>query len=195
MRTITCSQRKCGRRKKGSAYLVSEPGEDGILPLWTNIDPPVPYNGPMFRGLLQIDLDKLLARNGDYLAGASAERQRHDTIQEPEIQLYGMPLRTRLGIGICLIGGLEAIGDLSFRSVRDLGFSLRSLSRLPLGKAAAEVTISFGHVQESRPDKVLASLWRLWLGCPDKQREDAAPWVRLGMISLGAPEDTLEVCR
>ena len=193
MRTITCSPRMCGRRKKGNAYLISEPSENGILPLWSDIDPPIPYEGgKQFRGLLVISLDLLLAGK-NYLAGASAERERHETISEPEIRMFGMPLRTRSTIGTCRDIGLSALDDLAIKDIQVLGLSLRTLTGLQIGKAAIEIPMCLSKIQAGQPQSALASLWRMWHACPPGKKAEAAPWIQMAMYELGAGEDAMEV--
>jgi len=195
VRTIICKKRGCGKRKPGNTYVVSEPGPDGILPLWTDIDPPIPYRGDQFRSFLLVDLELILAGASieDYLVGASAERLTRENLLKPEIWTYGMPARTRARIGICTSGGLDALEKVDFLDVDDLGSSLRSLGRLELGKVAVEVPTAFGQIAKINPVGVLAALWRLWKDCPPMQREDARPWINCAMISLGALEDALEI--
>ncbi len=195
MRTIQCIPRGCGRKKKGKVYIVSEPGEGGLLPLWTSINPSVPYEGAQFRGTKLADLELILAGRpmNEYLIGASAERLRREALLYPEIQTFGMPLRNRLRTGICIFGGLEALNKLRPTSLRDYGLALRSLRALDLGKALTEVAAGFRNVQEQNYAGALASAWRLWINCPPSQKKTAAIWTRLAMRSLGAADDAMEV--
>jgi hypothetical protein len=193
-RTVHCAPRGCGRRKKGKLYLVSEPG-DGILPLWTPIDPPIEYEDKQFRGMKLVDLELILAGRpmSEYLVGASAKRMQREALLLPQIQAFGMPSRDRLRIGICATGGLEALSQLHPTNVRDFGYAIRALRTLDLGKAHVEVATSIRLLQDRDYSGTLASIWRLWNECPPSQKEKAAALVRLAMKSLGAPEDAMEV--
>ena len=194
MRTITCKPRGCGRRKKGQTYLVSEPGK-GILPLWVDIDPAIFFGDVQFRGLKIVDLELILAGKPmkEYLLDGSAERFRREQIQEPEIDTFGMPMRTRVRTGICLVSGLDALGNLYPKDVSDIGFALRSLSALGVGKANVETAIAFRMLQEKKYPAFLASVWRLWNNCPNGKKNQARHWVRMAMIAINALEDALEI--
>ena len=194
MRNIVCKRRGCGRRKDGSVYLVSEPGR-GELPLWVHIDPAIPFGNSQFRGLKIVDLELILAGKSmiEYLLDGSAERFRREQIQEPEIDTFGMPLRIRVRTGICLTGGLDALSDLYPKDISDIGFALRSLSALGVGKANVEIPVAFRMLQEKRYPAFLAAVWRLWNNCPNGKLGQARPWIRMAMMAINALEDALEI--
>lgn len=189
--TITIKTRGCGKRKKGGCYLVSEPSEDGILPLWTDIDPPIKYNGAQFRGTIQVDLESILVGSDNYLAGTSKERADNEKIAAVERRMFGMARRSRLQRGICRSGGLEALEHVHFKSIRRLGACLRSVARRAGG--AEEIASAFRHLQEMNPQLVLADLWRYYNRASKKEKEKTAAWIRAAMVELNAAGDALEV--
>ena len=193
IRIIHEKPRGCGQRKGGKVYLVAEPSEDGQLALWTNIDPPIPYDGEEHRGYILLDLEALLPGEPleNYLVGSSADRLRREVLHEPEIELFGMPLRTRETTGIVSRGGLEALKGLALLDVRRFGLATRTLSRLVVGKTSGEVLATIRHAQERDLSRCLAALWRLWRGSTKQQKKGIRPFVVMAMDSIGAGEDAL----
>lgn len=188
IRVIKEGQRGCGKRKKGSIYLVGEGSPDGILPMFVAIDPPIPYEGDHFRGTVLIDLDAVLGGlpQGEWLVGASERRARRQSLKAEEIDLFGMTMKEREALGIPTLS-LELFGAIAH--------SLRALAKMKLGKSQVEIPKAFKAIQDNDPQQVLACLWRLWKGCSSKRKIEARLHVRLAMYNLGAVGDSLEVAK
>lgn len=190
--TIREGRRGCGLRRPGGLYLVSLPG-GGILPLAVPVEPPVPYDGPHFRGAIYISLDTVLERapSSEWLTGASAEAARKKTLAELELDEFGMTLaqRKKTGDGLHTLETLK----LTIPATFGLGAHLRAASKLPLGKAAIEVPKAFAALQNQDLAAVLAAAWRLYNNCPPKTRHRVVHHCRAMAFSIGAFRDAGEM--
>ena len=195
---IVASKRECGRRKSGGCYLVSEGSPDGTLPMWVDIDPPIPYPGPESRMYMLLDLNEVLrgVPYPEYLRGESEERILKSVQREKALGLFGMPLGTRRMVGeVGHRGGdIQVLGTLVLADRRDFGFSLRSLAQIKLGrKSTPEIPEIVRHAQDGQWMFCLAATWRLWRNAAPGARLEAAPFVQVIMRCLGAPLDAKEV--
>lgn len=191
MRTIVIHQRKCGKRKPGHVYVVSEPGT-GELPIVTLIDPPIPYPAPQFRGIITVDVDMILAGEPypTYLVGSSGLRMQKTIIREPEIAAYGMTLKRRQEIGICAKEGLGQLGKLYPRNPSAIGTALRALSDSYKFKTCRiEVPVAWRALQDGKFTDALAAIWRLWEGTPMSRKTGVRVWVAMFMSALNASGD------
>jgi hypothetical protein len=191
MRTITIEQRRCGKRKPGHCYVVSEPG-DGELPLVVLIDPPIPYPSEQFRGIITVDLDMILSGEEypAYLAGSSDLHMQRKILHEPEIAAYGMPLRRRESIGVCERDGLGALGNVRLADHGRAGVALRALSTQYRYKTCrVEVPVIWRALQDRKPLDALAAMWRLWEGTPKSHRDRVRIYATMFMHAINADED------
>lgn len=184
--------RGCGRRRRG-AYAVSRAG-DGELPLWVDIDPPIPYEGKQFRGVKTIDLEKTLVERTVVFVGASLERRQHATAQQDEIETFGMPFGVRTRLGICSVHGPGAFARLALRDRVALGRALRALSQHTVGNAGAQTVRAWSAWQAAVKDRkgyapLLARLWHLWRDATPQQKPKVVPWLQMAMKAINAPED------
>jgi hypothetical protein len=201
IRTIVISRRGCGKRKEGHIYIVSEPSPDGVLPMWTPIDPPIPYINDdgtpagQFRGFISVDLDAILQRHpmSEYLAGASKIRLESKILHDPEIERYGMIQSARLRTGICKKGGIEALENLRPLHAQTVFVFLRSLMRKAKGNIATEPPKAIQCLQSYDCAGALAALWRMWNKATDKQKVQIKPDIAGAMTYLGAREDAIEL--
>lgn len=189
MRTIQIHTRGCGKRKPGHLYLVSEPNEDGELPIWTDIDPPIAFSEKQFRGLIYVDLAAILAGIAypNYLTGKSAQSHAAEILREPEIEAFGMPLSVRKRVGI----GLEGVHALAPVDLRGMAASMREISRVVHGRAAANIPEFWREAQQSNWPGALAATWRLWRQMTTKQASETYPLVASVLVGLGATQDAL----
>jgi hypothetical protein len=101
---IQVRKRFCGWPVEGGLYLVTDGGSrEGVLAPVVLIDPPVPTQRKPHRGPLLVRGQHILDRlpEDKWVVGSSAktvERNRADQVWE---DLFGMPLRERLGMGAC----------------------------------------------------------------------------------------------
>jgi len=196
MRVIIEGRRGCGRRHEEGIYLVSEPG-GGELPLWNPVEPPIPYSGDHFRGWVEIDLAATLADREVILAGASAERKRDEDARAWEVERFGMPLQTRLRIGIGQglteeqlaqrLNGLSVAG----RMMEGIGSSLRALGSKGIGRADGELARTWEYVQDGDAAGILACCWRISRLMPPRKLNEAKAYLAAIMALMGAPEDAI----
>lgn len=198
MRTISEGTRGCGTRKAGATYLVSEPGE-GELPLWSAIEPPIPYEDGHFRGWVEIDLEATLEQRTVVLAGTSAERKRTEDSHSWEIEQFGMTLRTRLRVGIgkgrTEEGVAGRLSELSMHrnasAIEIIGGSLRGLGTMEINRLDAELAKVWCAAQENDAPAILAACWRMSHLLPPGKVRDAKRYLMRMMVLIGAPEDAL----
>jgi hypothetical protein len=100
VRTVHAQRRGCGYPKEGGYYLVSEGEEDGVLPLFVEIDPPIPTREPHTRSYVEVNGDNILKRlpESEWAAGATKDRQDRDSWA---VDWLGMPLSKRKKFGVC----------------------------------------------------------------------------------------------
>ena len=154
--------------------------------MFVTIDPPIVYmpppgTSPVFRGLIEVDLELILeeAAYAEYILGSTAARVERIRRQEPEILAYGMAIEDRRSIGICAGVGLSALQKVHETNFLGLGRSLRSLQRTASGKAQAQALAMTAHWQRNDWQAVLAAGWRLWhVSTPSGKRKVKA---HLGM--------------
>ena len=199
VRTVIQHKRRCsksGRRTEGAAYLVSEPSENGILPIIVVLDDPIPFRPPSDKPLgrqpIEINLDALLegAAYEEFIAGASAERYKSERLKEPELLAFGMPLRDRTCFGICRSDGLEALKDVAPKDIRGTGRHLRNLTR---GSGDQEVARAWAAFSDRNWLGVLASLHRAWRKYSPEKRERMAPYFWPVFMSLNATDDAIDL--
>lgn len=200
MKTITEGRRGCGVRKEGATYLVSEPG-GGELPLWNPIEPPIPYDDEHFRGWVEIDLEATLDDRKVVLSGTSAEREREEDAKAWEIKEFGMPLQTRLRIGIgkglseeelaIKLGWLSMARLGSGGAVDTIGSCLRALGEMQITRLDAELAKVWHAAQDDDPAAILASSWRMARLLPAGKVRDAKRHLMRIMVLVGALHDAL----
>lgn len=100
MRTLIEAPRRCGTRKPGGFYLVSESGSEGILSPLTLIDPPVLTTQKFHRGYTLVNGDSILNREpeSEWPMGATKTRLEKTSWA---VEHFGMPLEKRAGFGVC----------------------------------------------------------------------------------------------
>lgn len=101
IRVLTEHIRKCGFRKPGGFYIVSElDNEEGVLAPFTLINPPKPTHFPQTRAYIIVDGDAILGDKSEeyWLDGASRDRQDRNSWY---IETFGMPFERRKKMGVC----------------------------------------------------------------------------------------------
>jgi hypothetical protein len=101
IRTVVTQVRKCGKKIAGGLYLVSEGSENGVLPMWVPMHPPIPCADKFHRGPVVVNGAAILERQpeNNWLAGASAERVEKTKANEWAMQRFGMTTDMRLKTG------------------------------------------------------------------------------------------------
>jgi len=100
----TTKVRKCGRKKEGGVYFVGgEPSKEGSSPVFTLINPPVPYPVPVHRSWRLVDDQAILNRMPleEWWVGVSESTEVKKRGDAFWVDLFGLPLEKRLGKGVC----------------------------------------------------------------------------------------------
>jgi len=191
--------RKCGKRKPGGCYLVSEPSEDGELDAFTILKTAIPYRppegvSPNMRGYILVDISKILEGEpyDEYVLGATAARRNREIISAPETEAFGMPLARRETIGVCRRDGLSALAVLRPMDRRGIGRHLRFLSGNLNALSEAERAKAVRHWQEMNWPATLAALWRMYSKLsPGSHTHPNINNIAMAMTALGASKDAI----
>lgn len=200
MRVLTERPRGCGHRKDGGCYLMGETGVMGNLPACVEVDPPIPVDEeiiPFTRGVYLVNFDAVLTEEDQrtWLVDSSAESLRQRDDHAWDIERYGMPLNTRLRVGIC--SGMDAdeaedrLHDLKLARGVYLADYILAISKAGKGRRVARETAV---MQQARIDKnyiaLLASCWRL-VGYNGKGADTVNKNLKRLMVSIGAVADAI----
>lgn len=208
VQVIHCKIRRCGKRKERKLYLVS--GEtttrDGVLPRFVRINPPIPYPGTVHRTPIVIDGESLLAGYPypEYLAGESRRHQENKQGKEWELEIFGMPISQRLGMGCCesCTSAEEALATISGKIqwnpgiigiIREL--SLKQIQKTPC--AARDFALLVQAAQEAQQTQgqirslitLQAAVWKLINSLPVNRRKNFFRYLALCLSQLNLLED------
>jgi len=197
MKVLRETKRGCGHRQEGALYLVTELG-GGELSRWSPIDPPVPYEGEHFRTWVEIDLGETLEQREVVLAGVSAERAQTEDARAWEVEQFGMPLQTRLRVGIGKglspeeLGG--RLGQLMMGELvisKSVGHCLRALNEMEIPRLDGELARAWQAAQKQDAGGLLASCWRMSKKVPPSRQAEANDHLMRVMVLVGATEDAM----
>lgn len=209
--------RKCGTRKKGGIYLVSRPGErgqEGVLPWWVTLNPPIPCEKKHHRGAIVVDGEAVLSREPErtWLAGASLDRAEKQDGDAWYIHRFGMSAHKRMTTGACEgAASIEQayeilLGKVQFQSglvpvMRHLGKSDIGEISAPVAAAYASLVKSLQVLKRARDVNhfshllvlVVGAVWNLANSLPPSRRSEFSKPLTDLMVNLGVPEDALEI--
>jgi hypothetical protein len=212
MRTIHSKRRGCGERKQGGVYIVTEPSDEGLLPLWISLDPPIPCNDRHHRGPVLVDGQKILAKENEeaWLAGSSADRLEKQKADEWAIERFGMSSWTRLHLGetkgltgvdeawehllnsvawnpVHATDNLENLVNLGIYSIpqvlEDMELLVRYLRRANISPNAEDIL------------GVVAASWRIADLLPPSKRMVYIPFLMRILVAVGLTKDALAMKR
>jgi len=209
MRTISNTERGCGRKKQGGVYLVTEPSEGGILPLWISMHPPIPCEDNPHRGPVLVDADAVLQRlpENEWFVGSSAERLQKATADEWAINRFGMTATMRLRTGECVnVPDISEAMHCLLRQVMwnpvHIADAIRNLTDMEIHnmpKAAPHFASFIQHIQKFTNENMAEELvlaagavWRIADALPPKiMREDFLPHLMRILVVLNLKADAL----
>ena len=198
MRTLIETPRGCGHRKDGGTYLMGEIGILGNLPACVEVDPPIPIDEeviPFTRGVYLVNFDAVFTEEDQraWLVDSSAESLRRRDDHAWDLERYGMPVNTRLRVGICQNMMPEEAEDrlhqLKLAKGAHLSDYILAISRAGRGRRVARET---GIMQQAKLDKnyisMLAACWRL-AGYDGKGADAVTANIKRIMVCIGAVSD------
>lgn len=102
-RIVHTMTRKCGLRKAGGVYIVTEPSKDGALACFNLINPPIPYTAKPHRFPRTVNHWMVLARapQDEWWFGASKQTEIKKAGDEWAFDTFGMTVAKRLAGGEC----------------------------------------------------------------------------------------------
>lgn len=213
MLIVETKVRKCGKKKPGSFYVVGgEPvGEEGSSPVFTLLNPPIPYDVGVHRGARLVDDQAVLQRlpMEDWWYGASKETEIQKSGDEYWKTLFGMPLHKRLGRGVLaevtkaeegltVLAGTVSYNHDLVRWYRQL--TIDDVQNLPgaaihcdaIRNNLAEFTQSN---QVGYLVKTQAHIWMLAEAVPVSKRKVVLPTLIRMLMLLGLRDDTALMAR
>ena len=208
MRVITGAKRKCGYKKAGGVYLVSEPVEKGILPIWVSLHPPVPCADVIHRGPVLVDADIILARKPEeeWFVGSSKDHREKLRADQWSLEKFGMTTTLRLQLGECakLSGVDEAMEHLIravrfnkhhvFAAIEGLTFAeVHEVPRVGLFYATLIEELTF-YMEDRKAEhlvKMAAQVWRIAENAPPKLLPEIVPNLMRLLVTLGLTLDAM----
>ena len=208
MRTIVSAKRKCGYKKKGGVYLVSEPVKKGILPIWVSLHPPVPCADRPHRGPGLVDADMILAREPEeeWFVGSSKDYREKLRADQWSLEKFGMTTTLRLQIGECagLAGVDEAMEHLIrtvrfdkyhvFPAIEGLTFAeVHEVPRVALFYARLVEELTF-YMEDRKAEhlvRMAAQVWRIAENAPPKLLPEIVPNLMRLLVTLGLTLDAM----
>lgn len=208
MRILYTQERKCGWRKPGGFYLVSEPAIEGVVPLWTSIHPPVLCEDRFHRGPVLIDGDRLLhgEQEANWFVSTSADHREKMRADEWAIEKFGMTSTMRLRTGEC--AGLKGVDEAMDHLLHTVKYSPGHYK-----DAAAGLIISgLGDIPRALPHfrrfalemerfrlesgakelvSASAALWRMANSIPPSRRMEFIPHIMRMLVVFGLNKDAL----
>lgn len=207
-KVIVSEVRKCGKKQPGGIYIDSEDGSpDGVLPMWTRLDPPIPCADKFHRSAIIVDGAAILARKPekDWLAGSSKDRTEKMKADEWALERFGMTINKRLRFGECL--GLKGPDEAMEKLLGQVSFSkstvtytkdlvLMDVNNLPRTSEhyAAFIRCLQSFVNDRDPHSLVlaaAATWRIADGLPPKKRPEVLPTLVRIMVTLGLIKDAM----
>lgn len=204
--TIVIGMRKCGKRRPG-LYLEggTEPSKDGVLDRFTLIDPPIKYDVPHHRAPRLVDAVAVLSRSPmeDWWVGSAKEREIKKSGEQWEIDLFGMPLRTRINIGVC--EGASNAEDALHKIVGHIEFHhgiagvFRDLTQTKIQevKACAPIYVELNENLAHYVDRkslislvaISSSVWKLAFALPPNKKTMYVPTLSRMLVLLNLRAD------
>lgn len=104
-RIVSEVKRGCGYRKEGGVYMIGggEKSENGVLPMFTEINPPIPYSVQLHRSFRLVNAQAVLSRSpmDSWWIGASKDTEQKKNADAWAINTFGMTITKRLETGDC----------------------------------------------------------------------------------------------
>lgn len=206
MRTLIEAPRRCGNRKPGGFYLVSEVSGDGVLAPLTLISPPIPTKQPFSRGYTTVNGDAILNREPEESWAVGATRKRLDK-DAWFVEHFGMPMNKRADWGVCKGAKTEEacmvilIDKVRFYSqilkvVEDIGRS--KTNNLVAASYASLVQAIQSYVKTTEVSNLVqaaAAAHRMLIECPAQRKNQIKPYVIRLLSFLGLSEDAIMVAK
>ncbi len=208
MRTITGAKRKCGYKKAGGVYLVSEPVEKGILPIWISLHPPVPCVDVIHRGPVLVDANMILVGQPEeeWFVGSSKNYREKLRADQWSLEKFGMTTTLRLQLGECagLAGVDEAMEHLLravrfdrnhvFPAIEGLTFAeVHEVSRIGLFYATLVEELVF-YMEDRKAEhlvRMAAQVWRIAENAPPTLLPEIVPNLMRLLVTLGLTLDAM----
>lgn len=207
--TIVTSVRKCGRRKEYGLYMVGSGNlsPDGVLFLFNEIHPPIPYQVSVHRGPRIVSAHALLSRTpmAEWWVGSSLKTEIKKSGDAWWIETFGMTRYQRLNIGVCA-GATDAEEALT-ELVNAIAWSpnlvgyFRVLTTTHIHELP-RTAIPYNDVHEAIRNfaddqalgyllKAQAAVWRLADALPPRKRDEHIPSLMRMLAGMNLPQDTI----
>lgn len=208
--TILQPVRGCGRRKSFGMYLESATGApDGVLEIFTVLDPPIPISRGPHRGFLVVDGSKVLEGKPEqeWYKGNSKDTIEKKRADAWALDTFGMTMTKRMSLGECAqSSSAQEAYDILERKVKFTsglrvaleeaqGKQIYKVAPAPFASLVQNLQVYQASKAKANLVKAAACVWQIMETLPPSKQQDYKRLCMFLLASLGLALDSLALGR